>query len=264
MSRDELLAYLTRAVADGLMSEEEAAGVLRRFDEGQDLGGLSLPPQTPGVDGAAVGAAMATLAGLVALSPSGARDALQARYEQAVETLAERLASGALSVAGWQGAMLETLRLHLLAQAGAGNGGVVPREMTGEIEAALTREAAYLSRWADQIVAGLLVTPPGGATGAALSLAALTSRAGLYGGSGWALWYRANELDYTRRGYVVDYIARDDERTCDACLSAEANGPYLPGAGPYPGTICRGGGRCRCERRERYDLAAWQRLTGQR
>jgi len=181
VTREELLAYLTRAVADGLMTEREAADLLRRFDQGEDLGGLSLPPQSPGVDRAAVAASLSLLAGLAALSSSGARDALQAEYEQAVAGMAVALTSGELSVAQWQAAMLQTLRLHMLAQAGAGYGGTIPRELLPEIEAALTREAAYLSRWADQLVAGLLVA------GAALSLAEIAARAELYGGSGWAL-----------------------------------------------------------------------------
>ncbi len=64
------------------------------------------------------------------------------------------------------------------------------------------------------------------------------------------------------RGWVVDYISRDDVRTCTNCLEAQRQGPYLPGQGPMPGAVCLGRHRCRCRREYRYDPVMYARLTG--
>lgn len=63
-------------------------------------------------------------------------------------------------------------------------------------------------------------------------------------------------------GYVVDYRAVDDRGTCDPCLQAEQNGPYLANEGPMPAAVCLGRGRCRCRRELVYDPAAYARLRG--
>lgn len=259
MTRDELIEYLARAVADGLMTEEEAQQIVADFDAGLldvPLGGLPLDPADDrrGLDDV-LAAALALLAAL-ALSGERAREALRDQYEATVEQLAEDLTAGELTVAQWQVAMGEAVRLHLVAQALAGGEGELTPEEWAAIGAAAAVQTAYLSRFADNLLALVLL-------GGTLTLGWIVNRAVQYAGVGWEAWFRAHERGVEgQRGVVVDYEARDDGSTCEPCLRAEAGSPYLVGTGPYPGQVCRGRGRCRCRRVERYDLAAWRRLTG--
>ena len=84
------------------------------------------------------------------------------------------------------------------------------------------------------------------------------NRALMYGGTGWGAWFKGNITAKARGdGYVVRYIAKDDDRTCSPCYEAERNGPYLPNDPrlPYPGEVCRGHGKCRCRHEVIYDMA---------
>lgn len=254
MSREAFLAFLARSVADGLLTEDDAVGLLRQFDAGT----LEMPqglPLTPAQtnEGDALAEALAALAAL-ALLGEAAREALRDRYEVEVQSLAERLARGEMTLSEWQSAMSRAVRTHLYAQALAGGDRTLTAEERAALEAEAALQMAYLSRFADGVAVALLL-------GLTLTAGYIANRAAQYAGAGWSWWFRASERE-GRRGVVVDYVARDDDRTCDRCLAAEENGPYLPQSGPMPGQVCRGRGRCRCVRVERYDLAAWRRLTG--
>lgn len=267
MTRDELIEYLARAVADKLMTEAEARQIVADFDAGLlevPLGGLPLTPAESGrgIDDV-IAAALALLA-LLALSRERAREALRDRFEQRMEQLAEDLVAGELTIAQWQAAMGEEVLLHLAAQALAGGDGQLSPEELAELRTAAQVQTAFLGRFADHILA-LALLGRALATGdvPVPSLGFIINRAIQYAGAGWEAWFRANERGLVgRQGVVVDYEARDDQNTCFPCLQAEHAGPYLPGSGPYPGQVCRGRGRCRCRRVERYDLEAWKRLTG--
>lgn len=254
MSRDEFLQFLARSVADGLLTEADAVDLLRQFDAGtlEMSQGLPLTPAQTN-QGDALASALTVLAAL-ALSGDRAREALRDRYEVDVQVYAERLAAGAITLAEWQAAMGMAVRTHLYAQALAGGDRTLTPEEGAAIEAEAALQMAYLSRFADGVAVALLL-------GVVVTVGYLVNRAIQYAGAGWAWWFRASERE-GQRGVVVDYVARDDDRTCGPCLEAEDGGPYLPGTGPMPGQVCRGRGRCRCVRVERVDLAAWRRLTG--
>ncbi len=97
--------------------------------------------------------------------------------------------------------------------------------------------------------------------GKPMGFTGVSRRAALYAGVGRAEFFRAAE-DGLPRGWVVRYISRDDPATCGACSQYHRT-VWLPHDGPYPGDVCYGAGRCRCERMLEYNPAEWSRLTGQ-
>lgn len=246
MERNELVALLSRLVADGKLTEQDAAGLVARYDAGE----LSGQPQ--GI----------APTGPVRPEPSGGglagdtSDAIDANFDVEVARRAAAVASGALSIAAWQAQMAQLVADEMMSMALLGSDDELTDEDIAEIEAEAEEQAAYLSRFADEMALGLL-------TGDPMSEAQIRSRSELYGGAGWAWYYRAHERHLgEERGMVVEYIAHDDERTCQGCLDAADGSPYLPDEGPFPGDVCDGGGRCRCKREEYYDMDAWLRLTG--
>lgn len=254
MSRDEFLAFLARAVGDGALMEEDAADLLRQFDAGtlDTSPGLPLPPRQT-AQGDPTEAALALLATL-GLGGAAAREEVRDLFDAAVAMYAGRLAAGQMTLGEWQAAMSQAVRVHLYAQALAGGDRTLTPEERAALEAEAALQMAYLSRFADGMAVALLL-------GVTLTAAYIANRAAQYAGAGWGWWFRTSERE-GRRGIVYDYISRDDARTCSNCLAAEEGSPYLPGQGPLPGQVCQGHGRCRCVRVERYDLAAWRRLTG--
>jgi hypothetical protein len=77
----------------------------------------------------------------------------------------------------------------------------------------------------------------------------IAARARQYKGASYrAFWEKAEEsATEGRTDMIVRYHALDDSATCTACQTAEANSPYLAGSDhPYPGSVCLGGGHCRC------------------
>jgi hypothetical protein len=198
-----------------------------------------------------------------AIARTGLIDAVQSAFEADVRALAGRYARGELALAEWQTAMGERLRSHLVQQVatGAGRANLTAAEL-GRIEQLAQRELAYLSRFADQIAVRNVIATP-------LSEAQIAVRSEAYAGTGRGEAFRAAEAEELRNlpdggaGWVVDYVSLDqDPNTCDRCLEADRRSPYLPGAGPMPGSVCRGRASCRCDRVPRYDLPAWERLTG--
>lgn len=250
--RERVLAFLVRCVADGLLTEAEAAGLLRRFDAGEAMSlPLDLGDGVQDLTADDVAAAQAWAAQFVDSDEQQHED-MRAGYVAWQQGLAEQLASGQIGVAAWQRGMLDAIKAHLVAQGLAG--GMSVAEALAALGPELMTQAAFLSRFADEWLARWLMGRP-------MSAAEIANRALSYAGAGWGWFYRARERD-TRDGWVVDYVSRDDPRTCGPCLDAEARGPYLPGTGPYPGQVCLGRGHCRCQRVERYDPEAWRRLVG--
>ena len=252
MTRDEFIAYLERLVMDDEIDEDEAADLLRDFDAGRLKVNPPLPPERMNVD---LSAAMLALALLVARET--ARRQLRDDFDADARRLADAVAKGRLKVADWQGLLWDTVQLHTLAQATGGAGRTLTAEQIAALREELAKQGGYLSRFADVVAKGVMV-------GAAMGVAAIAARSIQYGAAGWAWSFKARPDP--GRGWVEDYIAKDDERTCGPCLDAEEAGPYLPGDpnSPYPGDVCEGGGNCRCERVPDYDLDAWRELTGER
>lgn len=242
MTRDELVALLARLVADGKLTESAAAGLVARYDAGA-LPSVALPttPSTPQPEGGVQG---------------GTPEAIGANFDVVVTRMAAALASGQMTLAAWQAHLAALVADEMLSQALLGADGELAEEDIAELEADAGEQAAYVSRFADEMALGLLMGQP-------MSEGQIAARSALYAGAGWGWYFRAYERRLGKeRGIVVRYVAHDDDRTCVPCHEAEAGSPYLPDSGPFPGDVCAGGGRCRCRREEYYDMEAWQRLTG--
>lgn len=298
MEREAFVQFLARCVADGILSEGDAADLILRYDMGELGDGWELPvapEDNQGVDGAALAGALLGLLAYLAtqrvrtqdmtpaqITLSGTIDlgggvapvrilrnlgnvdrlitGLQTGYEGQARGLATALAEGRISVAQWQLGMEGAIQSHIVQQMAAGGGSTVltPRQWA-DVERIMAEQNAYLGRFSDTIALRR-------GMGAPLSEAYIANRAESYGGIGRGLGYSEAEgamlADGTLNGYVCDYISRDDSATCVNCLQAQREGPYLPGAGPYPGQICLGRNRCRCRREYRYDPDAYRRLGG--
>lgn len=278
MTRNEFIDWLSRLVADGEMSEEDAAAWLVSFDLGTLPPHWQLPqPISEGVRGpdeAARDAALIALLLLLArpgqpppaqlrpLSPQTATaqaDAVQVAFEQAASTLAAQLAGEALTVAAWQAALLVEVERHILQQMMLANGNqaLTPAQLD-RLERLIWEQSAYLQRFADTVALRIGLETP-------WSEAYLAHRAGLYGGVGRAEFFRSDEEARLARGdlgdgWVIEYVAVDDRGTCSPCHNAQ--GFYLPGQGPYPGEICLGRGACRCRRVAQYRPEIYVRLAG--
>lgn len=187
---------------------------------------------------------------------------LQTNFERKNKFLAAGLFAGN-SVATWQDAVWKSLVFLLLAQAVLGARGIPSTLQKARLEAKLRREAEFLRRFALAVSMAMA-----GVSGPRVpsSEGAVSSRSSLYSGVPRGEFYEALEENLSgitddRIGWVMQYIARDDENTCDPCNAAA--GYYLPGTGPYPGTVCEGRGWCRCRRVPRYLPEIFRKLQNQ-
>lgn len=177
-----------------------------------------------------------------------ARDLLRVAFEDGALRWAQRVTAGQIDALAWHDGVATMIADYARQQAVAG-AGTMPDAATQEfVRQQVAEQRPFLDGFAAAIAAG------------ALSLAAIASRTKLYGSAGWAAHWVAQGS--TAPTYAVElWVARDDRNTCAPC--AALNGKYfLPGQGEMPGSVCRGGGLCRCERRQVIDRAIWQRLTG--
>lgn len=269
MTRNQLIELLARLVKEGYVEMEEAHAILARFDAGElEPATLPLPLQEaiePAVSdeeaalallglARALGVVREERAVLSALARRVAdnRDIAQAMFQvevRALSSLAPR------DVHSWHQRMQVRVRQHLVQQAALGRGRALTRAELVELEPVIRKQLVFLSRFAEEVSARQLAGRPS-------SQAQIAARAELYAGAGRAEWFRSHEATLGD-DYVIDYEAQDDSGTCLSCLGAQAGSPYLVGAGPYPGDVCRGYGHCRCRRVERYAPAEAQRLRGQ-
>lgn len=196
------------------------------------------------------------LAGMGRDAALRALNALQDAWKDRAVQLAAALARGELDLAGLQVQAMQGLaRVYTGAmQLALRRSRLTPAELE-RLNRLLAREAAFLSRMADQLALA-------DAQGRALSPGSIAHRLAMYGGQARAEFYRSREAAEIggNTGWVVRYVARDDERTCTPCHNAQ--GYYLPGEGPMPGDVCLGGGYCRCRRVPEYNPTEWARLTG--
>jgi hypothetical protein len=179
-----------------------------------------------------------------------ASDKLQSEFNKQSKKLAERLASGGWNKK-WQREMGENVRTHMLQQAVLGKGGELTAMELKVLDARIKEQLSYLSRFADKNAAKRL-------TGEKLSADAVYNQSVLYGGAGRAQFYDAATREAEADTYV-EYISADDGGTCDPCLSAE--GRYSLGEAPLPGSVCLGGGRCRCRLEFHVDAKKAQGLA---
>ena len=266
--RQQIAALLARAVADGKLSEAEAAEILRAYDAGESAALLPIPATDTGqgLDEDEIALALLLLLALwredgAAIPATFAARLRWARrladgFQADARALAARLGRAELTLAEWQDEAQTLLRRNLIQQARMGGG---LRGTTAGMQGLRTiyqEQAAYLSRFADEIAAR-------GMAGLPMSEAQIGQRLGLYAGRGYGQFFREYETSGDGAagwGWVYYYEARDDSHTCYPC--ADAEGYYLPGDGPYPGEVCLGGGYCRCSRTPVYDPAIYADLAG--
>jgi hypothetical protein len=252
MDRESFLALVARAVAEGLLTEDEAQNLILDFGAGL-LYALSLPvPVQPEgftltVDEIGAGWRWARSAG-------NRRESLVSQFGQQVTTAATYANE---NPATWQRQMESLLKTHLIAQnIAGGRAGMVMFGDRERLDAIALEQIGYLSRFADHIAVKALLHEP-------LSERYIAARAKQYAGAGYGEWFRSREeADDLGDGWVYDFRARDDGGTCSSCVAADIAGPYLQGVGPYPGVVCDGHGHCRCIRVARYAPQEYKRLTG--
>ena len=271
MTEDEFVRMLAIAVAQGQISEDEAAELLRRF-RADELRPIDLPlPADQAVRGADDDAMWLALLSLLAAAgfprPAArdqmavldmaarirARNVARSTFEQQINVIAGNLTQTG-NVQAWHAAMQAQIRTYLSQQMAAGLGRALGPNELAYLDDIVRTQESFLYRYAAELAARA-------GTGNPFSEAYIANRAQQYAGEGWAAWFEASERELTGQdGFVVDYIARDDGATCSPCRFAMQDGPYLPGTGPYPGQVCLGAGNCRCERRPRFAPEEWARL----
>lgn len=282
-----LIDTLAALVADGELTEEQAAGILVNWREIAGLEALIPLPTAAGVatddddDGADVLLILAAVLGSRAaharrpadiyrrLAPRYRRptvDAVQEHHAVEAAKLADDLAAGRLTIAQWQAAArrLNQATIRTMAELGSPSG-QIPARLAETIRQIQLEQAAYLQRFAEQIAITRIAAArpdlfPLGVR--VLTMAQIAARLAMYSGPGRALYYGISEAEEGGAGWIAYYTAVDDDRTCRPCLDAEEGSPYLPGAGPMPGDVCLGGGNCRCWRELVYDPAEYARLSG--
>lgn len=264
MTREELTRQLAILVRRGQLTTDEARQVLAAYDAGRIPDALLPLPAAEALAPAEQDSRgdmwlwLLLLLGLGRATPrinrAQARRAHLLLAERFERTVTQAAQTAAASLATWQRRMARTISDYTLAQATAGAGQPLNDTQLGRVQAANRRNLAFLALFAVQAMARSVLGKPMGFTG-------IKRRAALYAGVGRAEFFRAAE-DGLPRGWVVRYISRDDPATCGACSQYHRT-VWLPHDGPYPGDVCYGAGRCRCERMLEYNPAEWSRLTGQ-
>ncbi len=247
----EVLQWLARLVLDGWITEEEAAEVFSAWDE--DELELFFPGMIEQQDDNSTLVAAATLAGVIIgfkaetdglvlqqVFSLGTRpeypDALQDWWTQRTAFLANQLTSGTMAFQEFARLIDVELQTYLLSQHMGGYGGI----RWNLLRPTVIEQRAYMQRFTDQIAWQVHQQSP-------YSNGYIANRLNLYGGAGRGEYYRGRIAQNIRNGLIgIRYIAVDDGVTCRPCSAAQ--GFYEPDAGyiPTPGSICLGGGHCRC------------------
>jgi len=259
MNREDFKSYLVRCVQDNLLTESEAKDLLRQFDNNElDTSDMPLPlpeaidrPTRRDAELAILALitlgmlAKQGLAGLSERRKHEIREKLQDRFQSEARRLTESLYAGE-KLGVWQRSFSDLIRDNILQQAQIGAGRSLTTEGLKALTPTIQKQQAFASRFADEVKARALIGQP-------MTVGEAANRAELYAGAGRVEWYRGFVFSGDD-GTVVDYISLDSSTTCEPCLAADASGPYLPDDPnmPLPGAVCLGGGRCRCELRERF------------
>lgn len=274
MNRDEFVDLLARLVADGALSEEGAADLIRRFDAGElDDWDMPLPLQEAirRPDDALAALALAVLLGVLPrrqlrrFSPIVGRELannVQDVFVAQARLLARKLSSGQIRLADWQQDMARAVEINVRQQMllATGRERLTARQ-TERLAGTVQEQTGYLSRFADEIALRAGTDKP-------LSEAYIANRAQQYGGVGRGEFFESTEeamqdAGELGTGYVVDYISQDDPATCWRCLNHDRGSPYLPGTRhPWPARDCLGKDFCRCYLEYRYDPETYRRLGG--
>lgn len=183
-----------------------------------------------------------------------ARRLLRIAFEDGALRWAQRVTAGQIDAPAWQAGVAGMIADYARQMAVAGAGTMPSAEVQEFVAQQIDEQMPFLERFGGLVAAG------------ALSVAAMAARTRLYGGVGWGAHWAAQEDSLTQQyGVIVHYRARDDRGTCSPCHQAQARGPYIVGTNhPVPGSVCRGGGLCRCTLEFEYNPTEYARLTGRR
>jgi hypothetical protein len=187
---------------------------------------------------------------------------LQTQFEQRQRRLAFLLIGGALSLAAWRYNFWSLTRKLMLSQAALGAGTPPISEELDRLLDLLARESDYVDNFQMGIFAGKVQKATGIEPEKRVpqSEEAIAARGDLYAGTPRGLFAETMEAHQTwEPGYVMHYVPKDDDNTCEPCH--DAAGYYLPQSGPYPGIVCEGRGRCRCVRVPVFLPEKYQELT---
>lgn len=276
MTRDRFIDFLVRSVRDHLIDEARAIELLREFDAGT----LNLDELPQGSDGNEdeKSAVLPLIPWLISIglvsslikqapletqirltgtalgrAPESLRLLLRDLLREEFKKESARLAIA--NLADWQRGMANLIRRNAIQQRMVGAGRLLTMSEIAEVEQGVGRQLAFLSRFADEVALAK-------AAGEELSEEYIASRSTLYGGNGYAEFFKGEEAELRATtdlsNWVYYYTSVDDDGTCGPCLAAEAAGPYGSDSPyiPYPGEVCLGGARCRCSLQAVYDPAA--------
>lgn len=271
MKREELVDRLIRLIDRDKITQEEAASILKLFDAGKlkskDLAlVMSLSVPTAITAARALDLARSSIAGRV-LVERISRDGLRKltirvvdEYTDEAFKIVRSFSNNAFSVRRMHELLLKEIEADMLRQATLGvRRELLPSEIR-QIRDRLLTQSAYLQRFMDEVAALRLA-------GREMSEKQILQRARRYAGQSLGVFWQFSEKEYNlgdKTETVHDYIAVDDEWTCQPCIDSQSRGPYLPEEGPMPGIICLGAERCRCERVPRHDPEKARELLSQR
>lgn len=166
-----------------------------------------------------------------------------------------RLSAG--SVRRWQEAMRQAYAEDAAALARLGAGGPLTPAQEARLARVVASRAGYVDRFAVDLTRM--------AAGEIAPLSEAQIRAAIVRRSGDArslFFENAAERETAGMAFpVIYYRALDDPQTCEPCAAAEAGNPYRVGEAPLPGSVCLGGGYCRCTHEYAEDPAAHARLN---
>jgi hypothetical protein len=178
-------------------------------------------------------------------------DALLASLEDRFSELADAVASGDISPEEFRYRAERALRSGYTQAYRYGTGSVdgsvqLTDADVAAIVAAFSEDADYLANFAKQISAGYVPVNPEDRPNVEGDML-LSDRANMYANSIREMYYRG-QVARIPDDDEIEWQDTGDESECDPCMEASASSPYtkdtLPG---YPGEICDGGSRCRCE-----------------
>jgi len=251
MTPDAYVALLNQMVERKIITFDESADLYNRFVDGEfDEDDLPMLPELDEDDDEAALLLLLAVFGfgarrIVLKERQRRRDLLRRQFEMSIA----RLATDNLPIRTWQERMGRNVHRSIVQSWATGVG--QERQPNGNLDQVVAEQLSYVYRFAgDRHALDALGRP--------MNNELIASRSMQYYGAAWSAWFVGNESLNTDVGWVSYYLPRDDRGTCQPCSAAR--GYYLPGQGPFPGQICRGGGYCRCQRILIYDPTRYQSL----
>lgn len=178
-------------------------------------------------------------------------DQLLTYVQQQFSELADAVASGDMSPEEFQARAERVLRSGYTQAYRYGVGSIEGAVALSDADLqnildAFTQDNAYLANFAKQIADGYVPVNPEDRPDVPGNML-LSDRADMYANSTRELFYRG-QVSRIDDEDEIEWQDNGDEEECSPCLEAAAGSPYsksdLPG---YPGDICDGGSRCRCD-----------------